>query len=626
MIRSDPVIRYPPLCGCIPRSRQKNKKEQRSTKVSRKHVKQLLCLTLVLTMLLSLSAVMAAPYDESDVYDQTTNKYVPEVDTKLQYDGYTVLGDSIAAGFGDYDYVNDEGETVRDSAYWGKGGVIEGYPSFTQAGYRPIDKAYHSILAKSMDSDRLYTLAYSGTRSVELRAQLDKGYEGDEHLFKWAQVNNYTTNKDGTIDWYTASSPEADWYHRSWDFLNGKIVDAIGKSELVTVNVGSNDILTFPFMYSKMANVAYGVSTGEDSELVRFIKAICPSEEYSEQMESMFSTINSVDTLADGVQDMMRMMIEAYQNYYENIPVIVEKIHEANPDARIAVIGMYNPLAKWRFTDEDLVNIGELAGVLIPAINCYLKANAGRLGYTYVDVAGTDTQDTPSFSEAGLAGVLARMLYDVHPSFDGHYSMAEHIIAALEKSEKADADKALGLPYADVDSETAYADAIKYCYDNRLISGTSLHTYAPDMYVTRSMLVSSLYALKNSKVNMSVDTPFTRILQSSYYSRALAWAYSRGLTFGSNNSLFAPLTKVTREQMALMFYKAAGSPAVTDAEGMLLDGYEDIGLVSVSASDAVIWAAANGLLIPDEDGLAPKAYATRAEMAHALSTFDQLNG
>ena len=41
-----------------------------------------------------------------------------------------------------------------------------------------------------------------------------------------------------------------------------------------------------------------------------------------------------------------------------------------------------------------MIAIGELGTILITGINAYLKANADKHGYAYVDVTGTETQDT----------------------------------------------------------------------------------------------------------------------------------------------------------------------------------------------------------------------------------------
>lgn len=261
----------------------------------RNHWKRLLCLALVLTLLMSISAVLAAPYDAKNTentYDQTGNQFTPSIDTDLSYDSYACLGDSIAAGFGDYDYYPDDGSLVEDineedysrayldSLKWasidnydlyyndlipsewnpvGMGNFLgytsynqpckgfikvssveyendafvyydendkvvpieEGYVpytrkesfgtenDFTYMGMRAVDKAYHSIVAKSVGATTLYPLGYSGTRTTEIRGVLDPSYKGDEYLFSYGLVNNYTVKEDGTIDYYTPSA-EAD--------------------------------------------------------------------------------------------------------------------------------------------------------------------------------------------------------------------------------------------------------------------------------------------------------------------------------------------------------------------------------------------------------------------------------
>ena len=143
------------------------------------------------------------------------------------------------------------------------------------------------------------------------------------------------------------------------------------------------------------------------------------------------------------------------------------------------------------------------------------------------------------------------------------------------------------------------------------------------MNMTRGMFVASMYALGNKKVNMNTGSSFGTILKSSYFTKALAWAYSNGITFGVNKSLFSPLTRVTREQMAQMLYQYAGKPELeTDAD--LTGSYADTSKVSSSCKDAVLWAAAKGIINPVDGILNPKASVTRGEMAHALHVYAEL--
>ena len=109
------LIVYPPICISVrpmksprkPDGIRIYKLEKGEKQMYRNHWKRLLCLALVLTLLMSISAVLAAPYDAKNTentYDQTGNQFTPSIDTDLSYDSYACLGDSIAAGFGDYDY------------------------------------------------------------------------------------------------------------------------------------------------------------------------------------------------------------------------------------------------------------------------------------------------------------------------------------------------------------------------------------------------------------------------------------------------------------------------------------------------------------------------------------------
>ena len=659
------------------------------------HWKRLLCLALVLTLLMSISAVLAAPYDAKNTentYDQTGNQFTPSIDTDLSYDSYACLGDSIAAGFGDYDYYPDDGSLVEDineedysrayldslkwasidnydlyyndlvpsdwnpvgmknflgstcygqpcsgftkvssvefidgsPVYYDEGGKVvpieEGYVpytrkesfgtenDFTYMGMRAVDKAYHSIVAKSVGATTLYPLGYSGTRTTEIRGVLDPSYKGDEYLFSYGLVNNYTVKEDGTIDYYTPSA-EADWNHRSYDFVREKYLNAIHNSDLITLNLGSNDIMTIPVI-----NAMGKMSGTGDAKFVALAKEML-GQSYPEMLNTLFSTANTMNNLQQTLTTLMSLMINGYRLYFENIMPVIDTIKEENPDADIAVIGLYNPLKKVKLTDDSKIAIGELGSILITGINAYLKANADKHGYAYVDVTDTETQDTLSLS-AGISNFFGRIMTDVHPKYAGHEYMAGQILSSLEAF---NVEKSLSMPYTDVKGTTAYATDIQFCYDNGLISGTSRHTYAPNMNMTRGMFIASMYALGNKKVNMSTGSSFSTIMKSSYFTKALSWAYSKGITFGVNKSVFSPLTRVTREQMAQMLYQYAGKPKL-QTEAQLDDSYQDSKKISKAYKDAVLWAATNGFINAEDGFLKPKASVTRGEMAHALHVY-----
>ena len=75
---------------------------------------------------------------------------------------------------------------------------------------------------------------------------------------------------------------------------------------------------------------------------------------------------------------------------------------------------------------------------------------------------------------------------------------------------------------------------------------------------------------------------------------------------------------VTRQQMAAMLYRYAGTPVVTGSLG----SFPDAAGVSDYAADAMTWAVENGLITGMTDGtLNPYGLATRAQVATILQRF-----
>ena len=99
------------------------------------------------------------------------------------------------------------------------------------------------------------------------------------------------------------------------------------------------------------------------------------------------------------------------------------------------------------------------------------------------------------------------------------------------------------------------------------------------------------------------------------------WAAKKGYVSGVGDGKFAPDTFVTREQLALILYRYAGSP---DVSGMAQKEFADSSSVSAYAVDAIRWAVHEGLISGMENNtLAPQGTATRAQVAQILMNFHQ---
>ena len=123
--------------------------------------------------------------------------------------------------------------------------------------------------------------------------------------------------------------------------------------------------------------------------------------------------------------------------------------------------------------------------------------------------------------------------------------------------------------------------------------------------MTRGMIVTVLARFEG------VDTT----TGSTWYEAGRQWAMANGVSDGTNMD-----QSLTREQLATMLYRYAGSPTVSGS----LSGYTDVGNVSSWASDAMIWAVESGLINGMGGGiLAPQGIATRAQVATILMRFLQ---
>ena len=87
---------------------------------------------------------------------------------------------------------------------------------------------------------------------------------------------------------------------------------------------------------------------------------------------------------------------------------------------------------------------------------------------------------------------------------------------------------------------------------------------------------------------------------------------------GYGNGMFGPNDNITREQLAVMLWRYAGSPAATDKELHFTDADQASGF----ALEALRWAVENGIINGYGDGqLAPQGLATRGQVAQMLMNF-----
>ena len=173
--------------------------------------------------------------------------------------------------------------------------------------------------------------------------------------------------------------------------------------------------------------------------------------------------------------------------------------------------------------------------------------------------------------------------------------------------------------FSDVAADAWYADAVTYVRDNGLMSGTSDVTFIPGGTMTRGMLVTTLYRMAGSPSleNEDLGYPFADVPGDAWYADGVYWARLAGVVGGYSEDQFGPDDPVTREQIAAILWRYAGSPAAESGTD-----FADEGSISAYAAQAVDWARANGIVNGVEDNrFLPQSSATRAQVATILRNY-----
>ena len=175
--------------------------------------------------------------------------------------------------------------------------------------------------------------------------------------------------------------------------------------------------------------------------------------------------------------------------------------------------------------------------------------------------------------------------------------------------------------FSDVDADDWFAASAVYARDNGIMNGTSATTFDPNGTTSRGQITAILYRAAGSPaVSDAVDFP--DVAPGAYYADAAVWAAASGIVTGYADGTFRPNDPITRQQMAAILWRYAGSPAAESGTD-----YADESAIAAYAVTAVDWARDTGV-ISGRDGnrFDPSGRATRAQAAVILHRYLELTG
>lgn len=474
-------------------------------------------------------------------------------DSSKDYSGYRTyvsLGDSIANGIG------------------------ENNPGVNKYMYR-TPGAYPDRIANEISAE-LTQLACGGMRTVELRACLEDDYYMPDEF-----ANNFNRAKIQEI--------------------RGLYAPAIAKADLITLNIGLNDIMTYAMLRAKAATSELGVRI--DSSIAKLEE----NGEYTAALVKLLEAVKTVDKYGNIVKAAIDGLYDGYTRFDKNWDAVIGDIYALNPDVTLMVAGVYNPFDHLKIADSMHLELGKAADGIMELINCKIKYDCPySKDYIYVDIMGAESMAAKFGDSLTDEGFFQSVELNVHPSNEGQADIAQRFISLIPEKP--------AVPFTDIAAKPAdFKEAIAWAYSNGITYGKTADRFCPDESCTRGQVASFLWRAAGCPEPENSSCPFVDVDPSSVHYKAIIWAWEKGITLGVDATHFEPNATCTRGQIVTFIYRYDGSPAVS-SKCPFTDVDKDSPYLN-----AITWAAKEGITLGvDATHFEPNSPCTRAQIVTFL--------
>lgn len=296
-----------------------------------------------------------------------------------QYKEFTMIGDSVAAGFGLENVV----------------------PNGTYRSFYRNDQSFPDQVATAVGIERgnpnFHPLTCGSLRIVDFLYMLDKqpaDYDIDEAI-NFLGTGHY--NEIMAIKTQNDPDNKLD-YGDDANTMKANLKESLANSDLIGVELGFNDV----FWHPANAILSYAEEVNGDIPLIllKFIELI----------------------------------FQGYVQYVKYYPQVLKELRELNPTSDIMLISIYNPASNIKINDESKIGVGRLFNLVTDTMNMFLRVWAEKYNCIYVDVTRLEpTIQSLNVTEALSGGGLDFRDggWDAHPSLEGHNFVTNLIINKL---------------------------------------------------------------------------------------------------------------------------------------------------------------------------------------------------
>ena len=352
--------------------------------IMKRNIKMLLSFIMVIAMVVTMSV----------------GAFAATADNVQQYETYTFIGDSIAAGHSLDDYYSygayGDGHLIKDS--------------------------YAQIVNDAVGATDVRCDAMQGMNTVALRYLLDDTYEMDAIT---SMLVPMLTSYRYTADSYAG--------------MRDQFTTDIADSDLITIGIGSNDLM-YATMIDLFKLVGRDLGIGNyPTERECLTKLIEMANEYGtvgEVFAQLLTYVQQADKMAQFLKIVVEDITNAQNTYTENIGVIMDKIHALNPDATVVFVGLYNPVRDMGISEDIDLSVGHVADTLIINWNTITKCTLAAKNYSnfkFASVWDTEVYECFNISDAlsFSSDFFSAISHCVHPTVNGHAYIANQILKVL---------------------------------------------------------------------------------------------------------------------------------------------------------------------------------------------------
>ena len=176
--------------------------------------------------------------------------------------------------------------------------------------------------------------------------------------------------------------------------------------------------------------------------------------------------------------------------------------------------------------------------------------------------------------------------------------------------------------FVDVGVDQWFHEAVDYVVKHGIMKGVDESHFAPELTASRDQVIMVLYRMAGSPA-VEGELPFVDVPADAWFRDAVLWAYQTGIARGVDENHFGPGLQINRAELVTFLYRFAKVEEPADLA--LLEQFPDGTQLPEFCRESFAWAIECGLIEGMNGELNPYGAATRAQLATVLVRLDTLN-